>query len=129
MRQRLLHGLQWLKDRYAAQGWAFVAEPEDIVDEVMEGASLLEVGPCIIGFSLVQPWFLTELVLTEEFIMYEGDLPEIVKALEEVGRRCGAKRLTVGTRAVAQGKHAALARLYSRQGLSVSTLELTKEIV
>lgn len=128
IRKRLLEGLVWLKGRYTAQGWQFIVEPEDIVDTLIDEAQLLMVGPSIVGFSIGVPWFLTRPVVGEEFIMFDGNLTDIVAGLEAVGKHCGACRLEVGTRAAANGKHAALARLYIRQGLTVSTLELTKEI-
>lgn len=128
MRDRLLAGLVWLKSRYNAQGWKFLVEPEDIVDTLLDEAQLLVVGPSIVGFSVGVPWFLTKPVVGEEFIMFDGNLDDIVDGLYAVGEFCGACRLEVGTRAAANGKHAALARLYIRRGLSVSTLELTKEI-
>lgn len=128
VRDRMLLGLQWLKEQYTTQGWQFIVEPEDIVDTLIDEATLLMVGPCIVGFSVEVPWFLTEPVIGEEFIMFDGNLTDIVAGLEAVGKQYGACRLVVGTRAVAGGRHVALARLYSRQGFSVSTLELTKEI-
>lgn len=129
IREQIKSALQWLKDQYAVQGWQHVAEPEDIVESVMEDVHLVRVGKAWIGFDIVTPWFMTKPVVSEEFVSGEIELATVVAVLEAVGREFGIDRLAVGTRAAAGGNHLGLARLYQRQGLAVSALELTKEIV
>lgn len=119
----LLASLYALRDRYASEGWA-LETPENAAQELLDGNIFIFVGDKLMCLSQAKPWFSTEFVLTEEFVD-EGISLETVKAVCEYAcREIGIKRYTVGTRAAANQRHAGLARLYQREGLTVSTVEL-----
>lgn len=127
----VLRAAIWLKESYKVQGWKDIKEPVDVVQEVMDSFYFMWVGSTFVAFSVEQPWFSNSTVVAEEFVVPFGSTPklaDVVAALTVAGQAAGATRLVIGTRAAPRGKHAALARMYNRQGLASSAMELTKEI-
>ena len=122
-RSLLLLSLYTLRDRYAGEGWA-LETPETAAEELTPGNLFVFVGDKLMCLSQSKPWFSAEYVITEEFVD-EGIPLETVKAVCEAAcRDIGIRRYTVGTRAAPNQRHAGLASLYQREGLTVSTVEL-----
>lgn len=122
-RSLLLLSLYTLRDRYAGEGWA-LETPETAAEELTPGNLFVFVDDKLMCLSQSKPWFSAEYVITEEFVD-EGILLETVKAVCEAAcREIGIRRYTVGTRAAPNQRHAGLASLYQREGLTVSTVEL-----
>lgn len=123
----LLCSLYALRDGYASTGWKLV-EPEEAAAELMDDNLFVFVGDKLMCLSESRPWFSAENVITEEFVDEGIPLDTVVDVLKAVCERAGCNRFTVGTRAAANQRHAGLAKLYQRQGLSVSTVELVGEL-
>lgn len=125
-RHLLLCSLYALRDTYLATGWQ-MKTPEEAAEALTESEDdsfFVFVGDKLVCLSAAQPWFSKEYVLTEEFVD-PGVPPETVKAIMlEVCRLVDIDRFEVGTRAVANQRHAGLSRLYQQQGLAVSTVTL-----
>lgn len=119
--------MEKLKDQYATQGWDYLVTGRQVAEYAVDEFDLLKVGEGWIAFTVTTPWFMTEEVITEDFI-YNVPLDLAVALLRELGRANGCKRLVVGTRAAPDGKHLGLCRMYEKRGFQVSTLELTLEI-
>lgn len=119
LRLSLLH----LKEEYEKTGWR-VAEVEDAMEELIPGNLFVFVGANIICLSESRPWFSAERVLTEEFVDPNIGLETVVEICKYAAEVVDVRRFTVGTRAAANQRHAGLAKLYQKQGLSVSTVEL-----
>lgn len=128
VRTLMLELLCRLRDEYACQGWKHIAEPELIVDDVLDSVTLMRTATGYVGFTLGTPWFMSAPIISEEFVVMGTNLTDAVEGLKEIGRRHGAVRVTFGTRAAHNGRHQGLARVYERLGCTVSTIELTTEI-
>lgn len=130
VRQAVLKALQWLYSGLQEQGWSGVKKPEELVDHVIDEYDLLLVGETLVAYSVGEVWFLQGLVISEEFVApigeHPADLKLVVEALTKIGSLLGCSRLSLGTRA--NPRQEALARLFRQSGLSVSTIELTREI-
>jgi hypothetical protein len=122
--RRLLRlSLLYLKTEYEKTGWR-VAEVDDAMEELIPGNLFVFVGPHIVCLSECRPWFSAERVLTEEFVDPNIGLDTVVDICRHAANVVDVRRFTVGTRAAANQRHAGLAKLYQKQGLSVSTVEL-----
>lgn len=123
--QRELLGLslQALRTEYVKTGWE-VATVSDAMDDLISGNLFVFVGTQIICLSEGRPWFSAERVLTEEFVDPGIGLETVIEIMKAAADIVDVKRFTVGTRAAANQRHAGLAKLYQKQGLTVSTVEL-----
>lgn len=128
MRAVLLRIIQDLKVSYTTQGWADLAEPEHVVDGVLDEVLLIRVPNGWVGCSVSTPWFMVAPVLCEEFVTFGVQIGDAIAALTAAAKMVDAKRITVGTRAVTNGRHAGLAKLYKTLGCQVSTVELTRAV-
>lgn len=119
----LMASLYALHDKYKGEGWV-LETPEEAAKELVQGNLFVFIGHRLICLSQTKPWFSKEHIVVEEFVD-EGIQLETVKAVCEFAcRTIGLRRYTVGTRAATNQRHAGLARLYQREGLTVSTVEL-----
>ena len=112
-----------LKAEYEKTGWK-VASATAAMTELIPGNLFVFVGPNIICLSEGRPWFSAERVLTEEFVDPGIGLETVIEIMKAAADIVDVKRFTVGTRAAANQRHAGLAKLYQKQGLTVSTVEL-----
>ncbi|QPB11234.1 hypothetical protein [Providencia phage PSTNGR1] len=124
--EKLTPVMQALHDQYAVQGWNGLLDGEALAEYVVSEVELVTDGSRWLGFNVVRPWFLTEEVVTEEFIG-GFNTAEAVAILKVVAKVAEATRILVGTRAAPDGKHRGLSKLYQNLGLKVSTIELTLE--
>ena len=125
--EQLTPVMEKLRDQYASQGWKGIVHPRTGAEHAVREFELVKVEDGWVAFSLVEPWFTTEHILTEEFIV-DVPVPVAVALLEFLASKAKATRLMVGTRAAPNGRHFGLAKIYSQYGLVPSTIELTKEI-
>lgn len=70
------------------------------------------------------PWFAELPVLSEEFVSRGMATDITVAVMRALAQGFEYDRFTVGTRAVANQRHAGLAKHYQQGGMSVSTVEL-----
>ncbi|ANH51093.1 hypothetical protein FDH02_gp17 [Pseudomonas phage VSW-3] len=123
-RRLVLVSLYALHREYTATGWD-LTDPESALKELEDHSAFVFIDDRVICLSESKPWFSNEPVVSEEFVT-DGIRPEQVKqVIEAVCRLMGVRRYAVGTRAVANGRHAGLSKLYQQEGLTVSTVELT----
>lgn len=89
---------------------------------------LVTAGPCVVGLVLHTPWWSTEAVLAEEFIVrYKpGDFNDTLTALVEYARAQGAKRLCIST--LAAIRQLSYIDLLTRKGFKQVSAELVKEL-
>lgn len=124
--------LAHLREQYACQGWKEIVSELDATATVLEHFAFMLVeddsGGSLVAYSLEEPWFSTERMLCEEFIVGGAKLESVVNALNAVAKLYGAARLILGTRAVRDAKHIPLARLYEQTGCKVTTVELSREV-
>lgn len=125
----VLNALYGLKQRYVETGWS-TKDPEEafraLIDE--EALFVFTRSHRVVCLTMCQPWFSGEDVLCEEFVDEGVSLEEVTELMEYVARGANVRRLVAGTRAAPKQRHAGLAKLYSKQGWSVSTMELTRVI-
>ena len=124
--EKLTPIMQALHDQYAVQGWKGTLDGEGLAEYAVDEFELVTDGNRWLGFSVVIPWFLTEEVVTEEFLG-GFNTAEAVTILKAIAKVADANRILVGTRAVPGGKHRGLSKLYQNLGLTISTIELTLE--
>jgi hypothetical protein len=124
--EKLTPVMNALHDQYAVQGWNGIIAGEDAAEYAVDEIELVTDGSRWLGFNVVRPWFLTEEVVSEEFIV-GFSTAEAVAILKAVAKVAEASRILVGTRAAPDGKHRGLSKLYQNLGLTVSTIELTLE--
>ena len=124
--EKLTPVMQALHNQYAVQGWKGIISGEDAAEYAVSEVELVTDGSSWLGFNVVRPWFLTEEVVSEEFIV-GFSTAEAVAILKAVAKAAEATRILVGTRAAPDGKHRGLSKLYQNLGLTVSTIELTLE--
>jgi hypothetical protein len=126
------NALAVLREQYACQGWEGIIPVMSAVQTVLDNFELIEVvdahGTSLVAYSAEIPWFTSESLLVEEFIVGDAALDTVVDALEAMAKAYGCTRLVLGTRAVRDAKHFALSKLYERTGCSVSCVELSKPI-
>lgn len=122
--------LCWLYLGLQEQGWKNIRAPESLVDHVIDEFSLVLVKDTLIAFSVTQPWFTTDRVLSEEFIAPVAadyaTMEEAVACLSLIGSRSGCGMLSLGTRA--NPRQQGLARLFQQTGAKLSTIELIKDL-
>lgn len=124
----VLAEMEHLREAYQIQtGWE-CADAAEALAEFEDSSLFVFIGHKVMVLSETRPWFSKERVLTEEFIGQGIDIETAVAVMQETCRTVDIKRFTVGTRAAANGRHAGLAKLYQREGLTVSTVELMGEI-
>lgn len=121
-----------LKAAYEVQGWSGITVSSALANlmEMVEATELVlvRVGEDgLVAFSMGTPWFSTEVILTEEFIV-GCSIDDAVPLLKVAAKAEGISRIVVGTRAAPNGRHLGLAKRYEQVGLSVSTIELTTEV-
>lgn len=123
--QRLivLATLSELKEGYAVTGWP-TALVKDAMESLIEGNLFVFVGDKVMCLSQCRPWFSAEDILTEEFVGNGIGLETVTRVMRVAASVMGVSRFVVGTRAAANQRQAGLARLYQREGLTVSTIEL-----
>lgn len=108
-----------------------LATPDEALDRLTsedEDTVFVFVDDKVLCLSVSMPWFSWDNVLSEVFVDEGISLEEIVTIMECVAKTTGLSRIAVGTRAVPGGRHAGLAKLYSRVGMTVSTIELMRVI-
>lgn len=118
--------LSSLRMAYLATGWELVSEDDALESLTEEGTVFVFVGDRIVAVNAEAPWFSAETVVYEEFVDEGIPLATVVAVLEAVARRLEVKRILVGTRAAPNQRHAGLAKLYTQEGMTVSTVELMK---
>jgi hypothetical protein len=120
--------LEHLKEKYEeATGWECV-DPLTYFQEIEHGSLFVFVDHKVLCLNEVRPGFSKERILAEEFVGQGIDTETVVAVCRKVCATIGLKRFVVGTRAPANGRIAGLAKMYQRQGLSVSTIELMGEV-
>jgi hypothetical protein len=118
--------LAHLREAYEQTGW----EIEDVDTAYTalteaEGLNLFVfVGPNVLCLCEDKPWFSKERVVYEEFIGQGIGLATVVEIMAAVCKMTDCKRYVAGTRAAANQRHAGLAKLYSKEGLTISAIEL-----
>lgn len=117
--------LSELKAGYAQTGWS-TASVEEAMD-ALDGNLFVFVGCRVMCLSQCRPWFSAEDVLTEEFVGPGIGMQTATQVMRLAAKTMNVRRFVVGTRAAAKQRQAGLARLYQREGLSVSTIELMGE--
>ena len=119
--------LAHLREAYEQTGW----ECESVDDAYIgltesKGLNLFVfVGSAVLCLCEDRPWFSKERVIYEEFIGQGIGLATVVEIMAYVCEMVGATRYVAGTRAAANQRHAGLAKLYSKEGLTISAIELT----
>ncbi|MNP00456.1 hypothetical protein D3C76_922470 [compost metagenome] len=131
VRHRVLCALNWLHKNMQASGWRNLRSPEELLQHCMDEFMFLHVENSYVAVSTVEPWFVDEIVLAEEFnAPYEGetgaDVEEISAALGVMAKAAGCTMYSLGTRA--NLKQRGLARLFEKTGARISTIELVKEL-
>ena len=128
--QKVLPALHWLHMGLVKQHWSNVADPATLVDHVIDEFDLCLVRDTLICYSVNQPWFTTDLWISEEFVAPVGgnraSMEEVVQAFTKIGRSLGCVTLSIGTRANPRQK--GLAHLLEKTGARISTIELIKDI-
>lgn len=120
--------LSTLRERYEVTGWDLL-RPDDALANLDElGTTVVFVGDLCVAMNIDQPWFSKEPVLYEEFVDDGVPLGTVVSILEHAAKVVGIKRILVGTRAAPNQRHAGLAKLYTQEGMAVSTVELMKVV-
>ena len=112
-----------LHEGYKDTGWKLV-EPEEALEALTPCNLFVFVGSAPMCISASTPWFSAEMVLAEEFVGAGIDTDTAADILRAACEMQGVRRFVVGTRAAANQRHAGLAKLYQKSGLSVSTIEL-----
>lgn len=128
---KILHCLSWLHQQLRASGWRNVRDPAGLVQHCKDEFMFLQVGNSLVAVGVVEPWFLTERVLAEEFnAPWQGNtgasVDEIVSALEVFAKAAECTMVSLGTRA--NTRQRGLAHLFEKTGARLSTIELVKEI-
>jgi hypothetical protein len=131
VRKDVLAALRWLHKQMTESGWRNVNPPETLVDHCMQEYMFLYVGNSIIAVDVVEPWFVAETVLAEEFnAPFAGDtgadVSEITTAMAIMAAAAGCTMYSLGTRA--NTRQRGLARLFEKTGARLSTIELVKEL-
>lgn len=118
----VLSTLGHLADTYKDTGWEIVT-PADALKE-LQGNLFVFVDASVMCISISRPWFSKEDVLVEEFVGQGIGLQRVTQIMRLATSVMGAKRFVVGTRAAVNQRHSGLAKLYEREGLAVSAVEL-----
>lgn len=122
--------MERLRDVYVQTGWD-VASVDEAYNELIEAGGMnlfVFVGPNVMCLCEDRPWFSRERVLYEEFIGMGIGLATVVEVMREVCKTVDIKRYATGTRAAVNQRHAGLAKLYSKEGLTISAIELMGEV-
>jgi hypothetical protein len=124
----VLAELQDLRDEYERMtGWECVT-PEEYLADIETTALFVFVNDKVVCLSETRPGFSRETVIAEEFVGRGVDVRTVAAIARAAGAMVGLKRFVVGTRAPANGRIAGLAKLYQREGLAISTIELMGEV-
>lgn len=128
---KILHCLCWLYEQLRGSGWRSVRDPAGLVQHCKDEYSFLQVGNSLVAVDVVEPWFLNERVLAEEFnAPWTGntgaDVAEIVSALTVFAKAADCTMVSLGTRA--NTRQRGLAHLFEKTGARLSTIELVKEL-
>lgn len=131
VRAKIHHCLMWLRRQLVDSGWRNVHDPTTLEDHCLEEYEFLEVGPTLVAVDVVEPWFLNERVLAEEFNApwigaVGADVTEIVSALTVFAKAAECTMVSLGTRA--NTRQRGLAHLFEKTGARLSTIELVKEL-
>lgn len=100
------------------------------VEDLAKGAGevdLLLIGDGIVGFTIGSPWYTTDRYIVEEYVYNVPDLQQVVDGLTAIALTQQAKRITLGTASVKNGRHMGLAKMYERAGCKIGAIELIKE--
>lgn len=119
---RVRNALYALADTYKVTGWDTVTPNEALA--ALQGNLFVFVDASVMCISISRPWFSNEEVLVEEFVEQGIGLQRVTQIMRLATSIMGAKRFVVGTRAAVNQRHSGLAKLYEREGLSVSAVEL-----
>lgn len=123
-RRLILASMYALHKGYSETGWR-LKDPEEALAELEGHAAFVFVGDKVICLTESQPWFSDESIVSEEFVT-DGIHPVLtIAVIKAVCGLMNIRRFAVGTRAVANERHAGLAKLYQRDGLTVSAIELS----
>jgi hypothetical protein len=119
-----------LRDRHALpKGWQPL-DPQECLNRLVAADALFvhDSQGRIICFVVDSPWFSDDRVVSELWVDDGIALADVVLAAKAACVMGGAGRFVIGTRAAANDRHAGLAKLYSREGLTVSTVELEGKV-
>lgn len=120
--------LSSLHDRYKGTGWDLLSPDEALMNLDELGTVVVFDGPLCVAVNIDKPWFSREQIVYEEFVEDGVPLATVVAILEHIARQMEVKRILVGTRAAPNQRHAGLAKLYTQEGMAVSTVELMKVV-
>lgn len=123
LRQEVLTVLTVLADQFKETGVPTRC-PIEALELIGPELTFVRLGTGWMAVSTNMPWYSTEHVLCEEFIGPGVSVEQAVEALEAICKATGVHRYEVGTRAAPRQKHQAVAQLYQRQGLRLSTISL-----
>lgn len=123
LRQEVLSVLTVLADQFKETGVPTRC-PIEALEIIGPELTFVRLSTGWMAVSTNMPWYSTEHVLCEEFVGPGVTTEQAVEALEAICKATGVRRYEVGTRAAPQQKHEAVARLYQRQGLRLSTVSL-----
>lgn len=127
--QKLLRiSLSTLGDRYGKTGWQLLSIEDGIKNLAEDDTSIVFVGALCLAISIGQPWYSAEPVLYEDFVDEGIPLSTVVSVMEYAAKQVAIDRILVGTRAAPNQRHAGLAKLYTQEGMTVSTVELMKVV-
>ena len=117
--------LSRLQHAYGVTGWPTVPVEQALHSlTTQSGALFVFVNDSVMCLCEDRPWFSAERVLYEEFIGIGIGLETVVDVMIAVCAVSDIKRYVAGTRAAANQRHAGLAKLYSKEGLTISAIEL-----
>ena len=117
-----LSTLGQLAVEYEKTGWEVVTPEEALASH--SGNLFVFVDASVMCISISRPWFSKRDVLVEEFVGQGIGLHRVNQIMRLATSIMGAKRFVVGTRAAVNQRHSGLAKLYEREGLTVSAVEL-----
>lgn len=131
VRSQINHCLDWLHKQLSDSGWRNIRDPSTLIDHCLDEYDFILVGPSLVAVDVVEPWFVNERVLAEEFnAPFVGDVgadvDEIVYALTVFAKAAECTMISLGTRA--NTRQRGLARLFEKTGARLSTIELVKEL-
>lgn len=85
-------------------------------------------GPCVVGFSVIQPWWSSLPILREDFIhrWKPGSIKETYKLLEALGKDRGCGHVVIGT--LVHPDQSRYGKLLTHLGYTELSQEFAKEI-
>lgn len=121
-----IESLSKIKDQYVFDGFVTL-DPETAYRNALEcGIYMILVDDNLLGFNIASPWWSDEPILSEEIVCPGIAVETVVSIIQEFAVANNVRHLEVGTRAVREGKHPAMRRLFQRHGFKESYTALRK---